>query len=138
MITKILVICLFELKETLMEKLTNKEEEIMHILWKLQKGFINDILAEMPEPKPHYNTLSTLVRILEEKGVVAYHAFGKSHQYYPVVTMEAYRSMFMEETMQKYFDNSFSNLVNFFVKDKQVSQKELNEILSIIEKNKQV
>ncbi len=138
MITKFLVICLLELKETQMEKLTNKEEEIMHILWKLEKGFINDILAEMPEPKPHYNTLSTLVRILEEKGVVAYRAFGKSHQYYPVVTMEAYRSMFMEETMQKYFDNSFSNLVNFFVKDKQVSQKELNEILSIIEKNKQV
>ncbi len=138
MTTKFLVICLLELKETQMEKLTNKEEEIMHILWKLEKGFINDILAEMPEPKPHYNTLSTLVRILEEKGVVAYRAFGKSHQYYPVVTMEAYRSMFMEETMQKYFDNSFSNLVNFFVKDKQVSQKELNEILSIIEKNKQV
>ncbi len=137
MVTKILVICLFYSKAIKMEKLTNKEEEIMHILWKLQKGFINDILAEMPEPKPHYNTLSTLVRILEEKGVVAYKAYGKSHQYYPVVTMEAYRSMFMEETMQKYFDNSFSNLVNFFVKDKQVSQKELNEILSIIEKNKQ-
>lgn len=121
-----------------MEKLTNKEEEIMHILWKLEKGFVNDILAEMPEPKPHYNTLSTLVRILEEKGVVAHKAYGKSHQYYPIVTLEAYRAMFMEETMHKYFDNSFSNLVNFFVKDKQVSQQELDEILSIIEKNKQV
>lgn len=119
-----------------MEKLTNKEEEIMHILWKLEKGFVNDILAAMPEPKPHYNTLSTLIRILEEKGVVSHTAYGKSHQYYPVVSMEAYRSMFMEETMQKYFDNSFSNLVNFFVKDNHVSEKELEEIMSIITRNK--
>lgn len=119
-----------------MEKLTNKEEEIMHILWKLEKGFVNDILAAMPEPKPHYNTLSTLIRILEEKGVVSHTAYGKSHQYYPVVSMETYRSMFMEETMQKYFDNSFSNLVNFFVKDNQVSEKELEEIMSIITRNK--
>lgn len=119
-----------------MEKLTNKEEEIMHILWKLKKGFVNDILAEMPEPKPHYNTLSTLVRILEEKGVVSHQAYGKSHQYFPIVSLEDYRTMFMEETMTKYFDNSFSNLVNFFVKDKHVSQKELDEILSIIEKNR--
>ncbi|MBB1151270.1 MULTISPECIES: BlaI/MecI/CopY family transcriptional regulator [unclassified Myroides] len=120
-----------------MEKLTNKEEEIMHILWKLEKGFVNDILAEMPEPKPHYNTLSTLIRILEEKGVVSHTAYGKSHQYYPIVSMEDYRSMFMEETMQKYFDNSFSNLVNFFVQDKQVSDKELEEIMSIITRNKE-
>ncbi|WP_413513104.1 BlaI/MecI/CopY family transcriptional regulator [Myroides odoratus] len=119
-----------------MEKLTNKEEEIMHILWRLEKGFVNDILAEIPEPKPHYNTLSTLVRILEEKGVVAYKAYGKSHQYYPLVTLEEYRTRFMEETMTKYFDNSFSNLVNFFVKDKQVSQNELDEIISIIENNR--
>ncbi len=119
-----------------MEKLTNKEEEIMHILWKLQKGFINDILAEMPEPKPHYNTLSTLVRILADKGVVGHQAFGKSHQYFPIISMEEYRAMFMEETMTKYFDNSFSNLVNFFVKDNQVSQSELDEIVSIIEKNR--
>lgn len=119
-----------------MEKLTNKEEEIMHILWRLEKGFVNDILAEIPEPKPHYNTLSTLIRILEEKGVVAYNAYGKSHQYYPLVALEEYRTRFMEETMTKYFDNSFSNLVNFFVKDNQVSQRELDEIISIIENNR--
>ena len=119
-----------------MEKLTNKEEEIMCILWKLGKGFVNDILAEMPEPKPHYNTLSTMIRILEEKGVVSYQAYGKSHQYYPIVSMETYREMFMEETMHKYFDNSFTDLVSFFVKDKKVSEKELDEIMKIIEKSR--
>ncbi|SEI53713.1 Predicted transcriptional regulator [Myroides marinus] len=133
--TKKIVICLLY-QITIMEKLTNKEEEIMCILWKLEKGFVNDILEHMPEPKPHYNTLSTLVRILEEKGVVSYKAYGKSHQYYPLVKKEDYRKMFMEETMEKYFDNSFSNLVSFFVKDKKLSKTELDELMEIIEKNK--
>ncbi|WP_010252289.1 BlaI/MecI/CopY family transcriptional regulator [Myroides injenensis] len=119
-----------------MEKLTNKEEEIMRVLWKLEKGFVNDILDQMPEPKPHYNTLSTFIRILVDKGVVGYKAYGKSHQYYPIVTLEQYRTMFMEDTMEKYFDNSFSNLVSFFVKDKKVSKDELDELLQIIEKNR--
>ncbi|MDR0229141.1 MAG: BlaI/MecI/CopY family transcriptional regulator [Flavobacteriaceae bacterium] len=119
-----------------MEKLTNKEEEIMCILWKIEKGFVNDILEYMPEPKPHYNTLSTMVRLLEEKGVVSYNAFGKSHQYYPILKKEEYRKMFMDETMEKYFDNSFSNLVNYFVKDKQLTAAELQELMQIIEKNK--
>ncbi|TDS56612.1 BlaI/MecI/CopY family transcriptional regulator [Myroides indicus] len=119
-----------------MEKLTNREEEIMRILWKLERGFINDIMQHMPKPKPHYNTLSTMVRILEEKGVVGHTAYGKSHQYYPIVQLEDYRRMFMEDTMNKYFDNSFSNLVNFFVKDKKVSEEELNELIAMVEKNK--
>ncbi|MTG97592.1 MULTISPECIES: BlaI/MecI/CopY family transcriptional regulator [Myroides] len=119
-----------------MEKLTNKEEEIMRILWKIEKGFINDILQQMDEPKPHYNTLSTLVRILEDKGVVAHHTFGKSHQYYPLVDISSYKKQFMEDTMQKYFDNSFANLVNFFVKDKNISKEELDEISALIEKNR--
>lgn len=119
-----------------MEKLTNKEEEIMRILWKIEKGFVNDILEHVPEPKPHYNTMSTFIRILVDKGVVGFKAYGKSHEYYPIVKMEDYRKMFMEETMEKYFDNSFSNLVNFFVKDKKLSKEELDKIMTIIEKNK--
>lgn len=119
-----------------MEKLTNKEEEIMRILWKIEKGFVNDILEHVEEPKPHYNTMSTFIRILVDKGVVGYKAYGKSHQYYPIVKMEEYRKMFMEDTMEKYFDNSFSNLVNFFVKDRNVSKEELDEIMAIIEKSK--
>jgi predicted transcriptional regulator len=108
----------------------------MRILWKLERGFVNDIMQHMPEPKPHYNTLSTMVRILEEKGVVGHTAYGKSHQYYPIVQLEDYRRMFMEDTMEKYFDNSFSNLVNFFVSDKKISEEELNELIAMVEKNK--
>ncbi len=119
-----------------MEKLTNREEEIMRILWKLERGFVNDIMQHMPEPKPHYNTLSTMVRILEEKGVVGHTPYGKSHQYYPIVQLEDYRRMFMEDTMEKYFENSFSNLVNFFVRDKKISEEELNELIAMVEKNK--
>lgn len=120
----------------IMEKLTNKEEDIMRILWRIEKGFINDILDQMPEPKPHYNTLSTLVRILEEKGVVAHQAYGKSHQYYPILSIEDYRKQFMEDTLHKYFDNSFANLVNFFAKDKQLTRTELDELSQLIEKNR--
>ncbi len=118
-----------------MEKLTNKEEEIMQVLWQLEKAFVNDILDKMPEPKPHYNTLSTIVRLLEDKGFVSHKSYGKSHQYYPVISLEAYRNVFVKDSIQKYFGNSVSNLVNYFVGDEQLSQEEIQEILAIIEKN---
>lgn len=119
----------------IMEKLTNKEEEIMQVIWQLEKVFVNDILDKMPEPKPHYNTLSTIVRLLEDKGFVSHKSYGKSHQYYPVISLEAYRNVFVKDSIQKYFGNSVSNLVNYFVKDEQLSQEEIQEILTIIEKN---
>ncbi len=118
-----------------MEKLTNKEEEIMQVLWQLEKAFVNDILDKMPEPKPHYNTLSTIVRLLEDKGFVSHKSYGKSHQYYPVISLETYRNVFVKDSIQKYFGNSVSNLVNYFVGDEQLSQEEIQEILAIIEKN---
>lgn len=118
-----------------MEKLTNKEEEIMQVLWQLEKAFVNDILDKMPEPKPHYNTLSTIVRLLEDKGFVSHKSYGKSHQYYPVISLESYRNVFVKDSIQKYFGNSVSNLVNYFVGDEQLSQEEIQEILAIIEKN---
>ena len=77
-----------------MQKLTNKEEEIMHILWKLKKAFVKDIMEEITDDKPHYNTLSTIVRNLEEKGYVGYNAYGKTHQYFPIVAIEDYRKTF--------------------------------------------
>lgn len=119
-----------------MEKLTNKQEEIMQILWQLEKAFVNDILEKMPEPKPHYNTLSTIVRLLEEKGYVDHKSYGKSHQYFPRITIESYRSVFVKDSMKKYFNNSIANLVNFFVKDEKLSNEEIEELLQIIEKNK--
>lgn len=119
-----------------MEKLTNKEEEVMQILWKIKKGFVNDILDQIPEPKPHYNTLSTIVRLLEEKGFVAHKSYGKSHQYYPAVSLETYRGAYVKESIKKYFDNSVSNLVNYFVKEEHLSEEEIRELIKIIENNK--
>ena len=119
-----------------MEKLTNKEEEIMQVLWQLENAFVNDILEKMPEPKPHYNTLSTIVRLLEEKGFVGHKSYGKSHQYFPVISLESYRNVFVKDSMKKYFGNSVSNLVNYFVKDAKLSEEEIKELLEIIEKNK--
>lgn len=118
-----------------MEKLTNKEEEIMHILWNLEKAFVKDVLAEIKEDKPHYNTLSTIIRNLEEKGYVSYNAYGKTHQYYPIVSKETYRKGFMNTAINSYFNNSYKNMVSFFAKEEKISVEELKEIIKLIEKN---
>src|SRR5690606_2119630 len=118
-----------------MEKLTNKEEEVMQIIWQLEKAFVNDIIEKMPEPKPHYNTLSTIVRILEEKKFVAHKSYGKSHQYYPIVSLEEYRNIFVSDSIKKYLDNSISNMVNYFVKEEKLTTEEISELLEIIERN---
>ncbi|TRX37598.1 BlaI/MecI/CopY family transcriptional regulator [Flavobacterium restrictum] len=116
-----------------MQKLTNKEEEIMHILWKLKKAFVKEILAEITEEQPHYNTLSTIVRNLEEKGFVAHNAFGNTHQYFPIVSLEAYRKRFMNTAIENYFDSSYKNMVTHFAKEEKISAAELREILALIE-----
>ena len=121
-------------KILLMQKLTNKEEEIMHILWNLKKAFVKDVLAEIVEDKPHYNTLSTIIRNLEEKGYVSYTAYGNTHQYYPIVSKEAYRKEFMNTAIENYFNNSYKNMVSFFAEEQKISAKELREILDLIEK----
>ncbi|MGC1205711.1 MAG: BlaI/MecI/CopY family transcriptional regulator [Flavobacteriaceae bacterium] len=118
-----------------MEKLTNKEEEIMHILWTLEKAFVKDVLAEIKEDKPHYNTLSTIIRNLEDKGYVSYNAYGKTHQYFPIVTKEDYRKGFMNTAINNYFNNSYKNMVSFFAKEEKISVDELKEIIKLIEKN---
>lgn len=119
-----------------MQKLTNKEEEIMQILWKLKKAFVKEVLAEITEDQPHYNTLSTIVRNLEEKGFVGHNAFGNTHQYYPIVQMEDYRKRFMNTAIENYFDSSYKNLVSFFAEEEKISAEELREILAIIESKK--
>jgi predicted transcriptional regulator len=120
-----------------MEKLTNKEEEIMHILWKLEKAFVKDVLAEIKDDKPHYNTLSTIIRNLEDKGYVSYNAFGKTHQYYPIVSKEDYRKRFMSVAIDHYFNNSYKNMVSFFAKEEKLSVEDLKEIIALIENEKQ-
>ncbi|MEO6175250.1 BlaI/MecI/CopY family transcriptional regulator [Flavobacterium cupreum] len=120
-----------------MQKLTNKEEEIMHILWKLKKAFVKEVQAEITEDQPHYNTLSTIVRNLEEKGYVSHNAFGNTHQYYPIVTIEDYRKGFMSTAIDNYFNSSYKSMVSFFAKEEKISAAELREILAMIENPKE-
>ncbi|MDT0686931.1 BlaI/MecI/CopY family transcriptional regulator [Autumnicola psychrophila] len=117
-----------------MEKLTNKEEEIMRILWKLEKAFVKEIIPEIKDQKLHYNTVSTIVRNLEEKGYVSHNTFGNTHQYFPVLSRESYRNQFMNLATKKFFDNSYKSVVSFFAKEEKISAEELREILEIIEK----
>lgn len=119
-----------------MQKLTNKEEEVMHVIWRLQKAFVKDILKEITTDKPHYNTLSTIVRKLEEKGYVSYNAYGKTHQYYPIIKKETYRKSFFGKAIDSYFNNSYKNVVSFFAKEEKISIEELKEIIKDLEKNK--
>ena len=119
-----------------MQKLTNKEEEIMHILWNLEKAFIKDILAEINEDQPHYNTLSTIIRNLVDKGYVGYTAYGKTHQYFPIITKEAYRKRFFNNAIDNYFNSSYKNVVSFFAKEEKISVEELKEIIALIENGK--
>jgi predicted transcriptional regulator len=116
-----------------MQKLTNKEEEIMHILWKLKKAFVKEIQTEITEDQPHYNTLSTIVRNLEEKGYVGHNAFGNTHQYYPIVSIEDYSKGFMSTAIDNYFNSSYKSMVSFFAKEEKISAAELREILAMIE-----
>lgn len=116
--------------------LTRAEEEIMRILWQLKKAFVKDILAEMPEPKPAYNTVSTIIRILEKKEVVGYTAYGKTHEYFPLISEEEYKRHEMQQLMVNYFDNSLPNLVSFFVKDNDLKTKDLDEIMKLINDHK--
>ncbi|MBX9886506.1 MAG: BlaI/MecI/CopY family transcriptional regulator [Flavobacteriaceae bacterium] len=121
-----------------MQKLTNKEEEIMQILWKLKKAFVKEVMAEITEDQPHYNTLSTIVRNLEEKGYVAHNAYGNTHQYYPIVPIEEYRKRFMSTAIDTYFNSSYKNMVSFFAKEEKISAAELREILAMIENQESV
>ena len=120
-----------------MEKLTNKEEEIMRILWDLEKAFVKEIIAAMPGQDLHYNTVSTIVRHLEEKKYVDHKTFGNTHQYYPIVSKEDYRKEFMKMAATRFFDNSYKNVVSFFAKEEKISARELREILELIEKKKE-
>ena len=119
-----------------MHKLTNKEEEVMIILWRLKKAFVKEVMAEIEGDKPHYNTLSTIVRNLEEKKYVSYEAFGNTHRYFPLISLEEYRKRFVNSKLAGYFDNSYKNMVSFFAKEEKISVDELKEIIDLIEKEK--
>ncbi len=116
-----------------MKELTKGEEQIMKILWDLEKGFVNDIIDRMPEPKPAYNTVSTIVRILEAKGFVSHKAYGKTHEYFPLLSREQYTKGFLNGFVKNYFSDSFKNMVSFFSKNEKLSAKEIEEIIDILQ-----
>ena len=117
-----------------MKKLTQAEEEIMQILWRIEEGFVKDLRGNFLDPKPAYNTVSTIIRILEKKGFVAHKPIGKSHLYYPIVTEDAYKKFYLDTIMEGYFENSFDNLVSFFAKEKKLTEKEILGLLEMIKK----
>lgn len=117
-----------------MEKLTNKEEQIMQVIWKLEKAFVKDIMAELTDEDIHYNTLSTIVRNLEEKKYVGYRAYGKTHQYFPLIKLSDYRTKFMAKAVDAFFKGSYLDVVSHFAKEEKISAQELEEILKMIEK----
>lgn len=119
-----------------MKTLTKAEEQIMQVLWKIGPSFVKDIIDEMPEPKPHYNTVSTLVKILVDKGFASFKAYGKSHQYYALVSKEEYSHKTVKNLVSGYFEGSFSNMVSFFVKEKDMSVADLEQLLQQIKDSK--
>jgi len=105
----------------------------MHILWKIEKGFVKDILEHFPEPRPAYNTVSTIVRILQEKGFVDHKAYGRTHEYFPIVSKDEYSKMHLKTFVNDYFSNSFEKMVSFFAREKGITVKEMEEIMKIMQ-----
>ena len=116
-----------------MKELTKAEEQIMQILWKLNKGFVNDIIDYLPEPKPAYNTVSTIVRILEKKGFVDHNAYGKTYEYFPIISKDKYTKSFLKGFVENYFSNSYQNMVSFFSKSEDLSTKDMEDIIKILQ-----
>lgn len=115
------------------KELTRAEEQIMQVLWKLQKAFVNEIIEQLPIPKPAYNTVSTIIRIMESKGFVSHEVFGKTHRYYPVLSKEEYTDKSLKRLLKNYFDNSFQNMVSFLAKTEKINKSELELIKKMID-----
>jgi BlaI family transcriptional regulator, penicillinase repressor len=116
-----------------MKKLTKAEEQIMQILWKLEKAFVKDIIVHLPEPKPAYNTVSTIIRIMEKKGFVGYKAYGKTHEYFPAIGKEEYTRKYLRSFVEDYFSNSYKQMVSFFAREEKLSISEMEEMRRLID-----
>jgi len=116
-----------------MKELTKAEEQVMHILWDIESGFVKDIIERMPEPSPAYTTVSTIVRILEDKGFVGHKAYGKTHEYFPLIEKSDYTKKMMKGIMRNYFGNSVKQLISFFSNEKEMTVSELEELKKLID-----
>ena len=118
-----------------MKELTKAEEQIMHELWTLEKAFVKEIVDKLPDPKPAYNTVSTIIRILEKKGFVDHYAYGKTHQYFPLISKTDYTKSYFKNFLNGYFSNSFQEMVSFFAKEDKMSLSDLEEIIKEVGKD---
>jgi BlaI family penicillinase repressor len=116
-----------------MRELTRAEEEVMQVLWKIKKGFVKDILEYFDNPKPAYNTVSTIVRILQDKGFVDHKAYGRTHEYFPLVSKDEYSKSHLSSFVNDYFSNSFGKMVSFFAREKSITIKEMEDIMKLME-----
>jgi BlaI family penicillinase repressor len=119
-----------------MQKLAKREEQIMQAFWSLEKAFIKEIIPELPDPKPHYNSVATMVKILEDKGFLSHETVGNIFMYYPVISKEDYQKHAMKDIVSQYFNNSYPSMLAFFAKEQEISETELNEIMDIIKSSK--
>ena len=127
--------CIPLIKQQIMKRLTSKEEEIFGYFWAKGPLFVRELLDLQEEPKPHYNTLSTIVRTLEEKGYIGYKVFGNTHQYYALISEDEYRKKTLKQVVDKYFDNSYTRVVSTLIEEEALTLDELQELIQQI-KNK--
>ena len=118
-----------------MKELTPKEEEIMQFFWKEGALFVKDLVEKYPDPKPHFNTLSTYVRALEDKGFLSHESFGTTYRYFTVISNEEYNNRTLKNIIAKHFNNSYLNVVNTFIKNEKISVDEIRKLLDEVEKN---
>ncbi len=118
-----------------MKELTKAEEQLMQILWKIKKGFIKDLIDKIPEPKPAYNTVSTFIRIMEKKGFVGHAAYGKTHEYFPLISKKDYTRLHMKGLIKNYFSNSFQEMVSFFARENKMSISELDKLIQEVKQD---
>jgi predicted transcriptional regulator len=118
-----------------MKELTKAEEQIMQELWVLEKAFVKEIVDRLPEPKPAYNTVSTIIRILEKKGFVDHYAYGKTYQYFPIISKPDYTKSYFKNFLSGYFSNSFQEMVSFFAKEDKMSLSDLEEMIKEVGKD---
>lgn len=108
----------------------------MQIMWGLEKAFVKDVIENLPEPRPHYNTVATLMKRLEDKGYLAHKEYGGTYEYYTVVGKEAYKHTFMKKVLNTFFDNSYLDLLAYYAKQEKISPKEMQQLIKMIEKDK--
>ena len=119
-----------------MQKLAKREEQIMQVYWDLGKAFIKEVIPNLPEPKPHYNSVATIVKILEEKGFLDHDSVGNVYRYFPIISREDYQKHAMKDIVSQYFDNSYPRMLAFFAKEQNLTEDELQEILHMIKTDK--